>query len=160
MALIPPFVRRPSAILRIPDAIARGLSPTAFIQELKGMGLSYRKTLMLSDWRTVAGVEAKKDLIRFVRKDRLPSPAVMADKTWEYSKEYIYKVNTWSRLKPEEPLTERMVTLLSDTPLTTREVEEQIAEKWAGYERYGKERLERALTSAVYHRIEGPLAED
>jgi len=126
---------------------------------MKGMGLSYRKSLMLSDWRTVGGIEAKKDRIQFVRRDRLPSASVMPDVTWEYGKEFIYKLNTWSRLRPGDELEERTVTLLSDKPLTSLEAEEQISEKWPSFEKYMKERLERVSIAAVYHRIDSPLEE-
>lgn len=159
MALIPSFMRRPSAILRMPDALKRGLSASGFIRELKGMGLSYRKTLMLSDWRTVHSIEAKKDLVQFVRRDRLPTGKVMAEVTWEYSREYVYKLNTWSRLRPDDDLTERTVTMLSDRALTPREVEQQVAEKWPSYEKYQKERLERVKVSGVFRIIPGPEEE-
>jgi len=135
------------------------MSASGFIRQMKGMGLSYRKSLMLSDWRTVGSIKAKENRMQFVRRDRLPSMKVMADVTWEYDKEYIYKLNTWSRLRPEHPLTERMVTLQSDVPLTPKEIEEQVAEKWPTFEKYKDELLERIRIVAGYHRIEGPLEE-
>jgi len=160
MALLPTFVRRPSAILRIPDAIVRGLSPTAFINELKGMGLSYRKTLMLSDWRTVSGIEAKKDLIKYVRKDRVPSARLLPDVEWELSREYMYKVNTLSRLKPDEPLQERFVNIMSDVPLSPTEVEQQVMSMWGEWEKYAQESIEGLKVVGAYHRIDSPLEED
>jgi hypothetical protein len=160
MALIPLFLRRPTAILKIPDAIARGLTPTAFIKELMAEGLSYRRTLMLADWRSVAGIEAKKDVAKYVRKDRVPTMRVMADVEWELSKEYMYKVKTWSRTSPDEPLTERFVNLPSDKLLTPREIEQQVGERWGEWERYAPERLERLTVVGYFHRIESPLEED
>jgi len=112
---------------------------------------------MLKDWRTVNQIEAKKDVLKYVRKDRLPSPAAMADVEWAYDKEYIYKANTWSRIHPDDPLTERMVTITSDTPLTPRQVEEQIATKWSGWERYIPEKVERIQTVSAYHKLPSPL---
>lgn len=159
MPLIPIFLRRPTAILKIPDALTRGLSVTGFINELKGLGLSYRKTLMLSDWRSVSGVEARKDAIKFVRKDRLPSPKIIPDVEWELSKEYMYKVNTWSRLKPDEPLTERFVNVMSDVPMSPAEVEEQVTSQWGEWEKYSAEKLEDIKVVGAYHRIESPLEE-
>jgi len=159
MALIPSSLRRPSALLRMPDAIKRGLTPTAFINQLRGLGLTYRKTLMLSDWRSASGVEAKKDTIKFVRKDRIPSSRSMADVEWELSKEYMYKANTWSRLKPDEPLTERFVNLMSDVPMSLAAVEREVMASWGEWEKYAPEHLEKVQVVSAFHRIESPLDE-
>jgi len=157
MAIIPTYLRRPSAILQIPSAIARGLTPTAFIKELKAAGLSYRRTLMLADWRSVAGIEAKKDLIKYVRKDRLPSMRAIADVEWELSAEYMYKANVWSRLTPDSPLTERFVNIMSDKPLTPAQMEAEVYERWGEWERYSAEELKAVKVVAAYHKI--PLME-
>lgn len=157
MPLIAFGLRRAIAIKMIPKAFKSGLSASSFINQLRGKGLTYRRTDMLADWRTVNQIEAKKDAIRFVRKDRKPSARFMADVEWAYDKEYIYKANTWSRIHPEEPLTERMVTFTSDIPLTPREVEEQIATKWSAWERYVPEKVERIQVTSAYHRVESPL---
>jgi len=160
MAVIPFYLRRPAAILKMPEAILRGLTPTAFIKELTDLGLSYRKTLMLSDWRSSAGIEAKKDLIKYVRKDRLPSIRVIADVEWELSQEYMYKVKVWSRLQPDEPLTERFVNLMSDVPLTPAQIEEQIYRRWGEWEKYSAESLERVQVSLAFHKVPSPLEEE
>jgi len=160
MAIIEAFLRRPVAILKMPDAIKRGLSVEGFIRELKSLGLSYRHTNMLADWRSVAGIEARKDVIKYVRKDRVPSPKLMADVEWSYSKEYIYRVNTWSRTRPDEPLVQRTVTLLSDKPLTPKEAEEEIYTKWGAWERYMPEHLERAEVGAIYHKIPSAIEKE
>jgi len=157
MALIALGLRRAIAIKLIPTAFKNGLSASSFISQLRVKGLTYRRTNMLADWRTVNNIEAKKDVLRFIRKDRLPSVRSMADVEWAYDKEYIYKANTWSRINPDDPLTERMVTFTSDKPLTPRQVEEQIAVKWAEWERYIPERVERIQTVSAYHRIPSPL---
>lgn len=158
MALIPLFMKRPSAILRMPDAISAGLSASGFIREMKSLGLSYRKTLMLSDWRSVSGIEAKKNRMQYVRKDRLPSTRVIPDVEWEkMSREYMYKVKTQSRLKPDQPLTERFVNIMSDEPLTPTEVEQQVVSLWGQWEKYSQESIEGLRVVGAYHRIEAPL---
>jgi len=124
------------------------------------MGLSYRKTLMLSDWRTVSGIEAKKDLIKYVRKDRVPSARLLPDVEWELSREYMYKVNTLSRLKPDEPLQERFVNIMSDVPLSPTEVEQQVMSMWGEWEKYAQESIEGLKVVGAYHRIDSPLEED
>lgn len=157
MALIPLFLRRPQAILKIPDALARGLTATSWIKELKGLGLSYRKTNMLADFRSVAGIEAKKDAIKYVRKDRLPSIRAVADVEWELSKEYMIKVKTWSQTRPDEPLEERFVNIMSDKNLTPAEIQTQVQARWGEWEKYEGEVLKRVQPVGVYHRIESPL---
>jgi len=157
MPLIAFGLRRAIAIKLIPSAFRSGLSAGSFINQLRIKGLTYRRTEMLADWRTVNEIEAKKDVLKYIRKDRLPSVRSMADVEWAYEKEYIYKANTWSRIHPDDPLTERMVTFQSDTPLTPRQVEEQIATKWSAWERYIPEKVERIQTVSAYHRVESPL---
>lgn len=157
MPLIAFGLRRAISIKLIPNAFKSGLSASSFINQLRLKGLTYRRSTMLSDWRTVNEIEAKKDVLKYIRKDRLPSPAAMADVEWAYDKEYIYKANTWSRIHPEDPLTERMVTFTSDKPLTPRQVEEQIATKWSAWERYVPEKVERIQVTSAYHRVPSPL---
>ncbi len=160
MALIPSFIRRPAAILKMPEAILRGLTPTAFISELRLTTGSYRKTLLLSDWRTVAGIEAKKDLIKYVRKDRKPSVRVVPDVEWELSREYMYKVKTHSRLKPDEPLTERFINIMSDNPMSPSEVEQATYSLWGQWEKYSQETIEDVAVVGAYHRIESPFEDE
>ena len=157
MPIIALGLRRAIAIKLIPKAFKSGQSASSFINMLRVKGLTYRRTNMFKDWRTVNEIEAKKDVLKYIRKDRLPSVRSMADVEWAYDKEYIYKANTWSRIHPDEPLTERQVTFTSDSPLTPRQVEEQIATKWSAWERYIPEKVERIQTTAAYHRIESPL---
>ncbi|KKL53181.1 hypothetical protein LCGC14_2278050, partial [marine sediment metagenome] len=92
MATIASYLKRPTAILRMPQAIARGLTPTAFLSQLKLKGLGYRKQRFLADWRSVSGIEKRKDVFKYVRKDRRPSMKSMADVEWEMSEEYMFKV--------------------------------------------------------------------
>ena len=146
-------LRRAVAIKLIPKAFKSGLSASSFIQQLRLKGLTYRRTSMLSDWRTVNQIEAKKDVLKYIRKDRLPSIKSMADVAWAYNKEYVYKVNTWSRIHPDEPLTERMVTLQTDKLLTPRQVEEQITSKWATWE-YEPYILEKVEALSIYHIVD------
>ncbi len=157
MPLITFGLRRSIAIKLIPKAFKGGLSASSFINQLRLKGLTYRRSTMLSDWRTVNEIEAKRDTLKYIRKDRLPSVQSMADVEWSYSKEYIYKANTWSRIHPDDPLTERLVTIQSDIPLTPLQVEAEVSIKWKGWERYKEEQLERVQPIAAYHRVPSPL---
>jgi len=157
MPLLPTFLRRPSAILKMPEAIARGLTVEGFIRELKDAGLSYRRTLMLSDWRSVAGIEAKKDVIKYVRKDRMPTMKAVADVEWDLSAEYMYKVKVWTRTRPDEPLQERYVNVLSDRLLTPLQIEAQVESRWTEWDTSGQKvwgELVEARVWTALHRIE------
>lgn len=160
MALIPRSIRRPSAILKMPQAIARGLTASAYLKQLQKQGLGYRKTLFLSDWRSIAGIEAKKDRVKYVRKDRRPSMRAIADVEWELSQEYMYKVKVMTRVAPDEPLKERFVNIMSDRVLTPAEVEKEVFGKWASWEKYQPEKLELTTVAGIYHRVELPFTEE
>ncbi|MBA7524175.1 hypothetical protein ES705_16312 [subsurface metagenome] len=129
------------------------MSANSFIQQMKLKGLGRTRSTMLGDWRTVLNIEAKKDVEKYIRRDRVPSPKYMADVTWKYDKEWIYKAKTWSRIHPEAPLTEQMVTLTSDIPLTPREVEEQIGIKWPEWDSPPESLLEKVHVTSFYHKV-------
>lgn len=130
MPLIALGLRRAIAMKLMPKAYKAGMSVSSFRQVLRGKDLSYKWQTLLGDWRSTCNVEAKKDAIKYVRKDRVPSPNIFPEVNWKYSKEYIYHANTWSRTHPDAPITEQMVTHLSDKPLSAREVEEEITVNW------------------------------
>lgn len=153
-------LRRSIALKLMPKAITSGMSARSFFRQLRGTTGTYRQTTMFSDWRTVTGIEAKKDAIKYIRKDRLPSAKIMPDVEWGYDKEYVYRANTWSRIHPDDPLTERLVTFQSNTNLTPAQVEEQIAIKWSEWERYFPEKVERIQVTSVYHIIPSSLDVD
>jgi len=117
-------IKRAAAIPLMRRAIDKGQSRVSFLRELRTKGLTYRKTTMLGDWRTYAEIETKRDLYKYVRKDRLPSERVMAKVSWELPKEYMYYVKTRRQIAPEEPIIEQVKAVHYDLPLTPIEVEE------------------------------------
>ncbi len=157
MASIASYLKRPTAIMSMPQAIARGLTPTKFLSQLKAKGLGYRKQRFLADWRNVVGMEKRKDALKFVRRDRRPPMAAIADVDWNMSQEYMYKVRAWVRKSPGEPLTERLVNIPSDIPLTPEEAEAETFERWDEKWKYEDEILERAQTFEGYHYVEDDL---
>jgi len=98
---------------------------------------------MLSDWGSESQLERKKDLMRFVRKDRYPTKAAIAQVDYKYSQEFMYKLKVQSRLRPDEPLTERFVNIMSDEPMMPGMVEQAVVEKWAEWEDYTAEAIEK-----------------
>lgn len=157
MALLPNYLRRTTAILRMPAAIASGMTPTKFLSKLKFSTGGYQKQRFLADWRNVAGTEKRKDAFKFVRRDRRPPMAAIADVDWEMSEEYMYKVRAFVRTRPGEPLEERFINIMSDKPMTPIEVEEATFERWADKANYPDEALERAQTIEGYHHVEEGL---
>jgi hypothetical protein len=138
----------------MPQAIAKGLTPTAFLRQLQKQGLGYRKQRFLADWRSVSGQEAKKDVFKFIRKDRRPSIRSLADVEWEMQEEYMFKVRAQYRTDPDEPLRERFVNIPSDRMMSPQEVEAEVFNRWDDWERYAGEELESATVVAGYHRID------
>lgn len=134
-------IERATVIARMRSAFREGISASRFIEQIRTEGLTYRRSTMLSDWRTVNELERKEGALRFVRKDYTPSKAVVASVDWEMSKEFMYKVRTQSRLKPGEPISERFVNIMSDKPLTPDQLEEQVESQWGEWERYAAEEL-------------------
>ena len=157
MAIIPSYLKRPTAIMSMPDAIKRGLTPTKFLSQLKLKGLGYRKQRFLRDWRNVKGTEQRKNVFKFIRRDRLPPMTALAEVDWDMSQEYMYKVRAWVRAAPGEPLTERFVNIPSDRPLTLEEVEREVFERWNDWEKYEGETLERTQAIAGWHHVEDVL---
>jgi len=117
--------KRSEVILRAKQAFKTGITATSFIADMKTRGLSYRRTDMLSDWRSVNELERKAEAFKYVRRDYFPTARVMAQVEWEMSHEFMYKLKVQSRLEPGQPLTERFVNITSDTPMTREAVEEQ-----------------------------------
>jgi hypothetical protein len=141
----------------MPDAIAKGMSANAFLRSLKVTTGGYTRTRFLRDWRNVAGTEAKKNVFKFVRRDRRPPMAALADVDWEMSQEYMYKVRAFVRSAPGEALEERFINIPSDRAMSPQEVEEAAFERWTDKEKYGDEVLERAQTVAGWRHVEEEL---
>ena len=66
----------------IPKLQAKGFSTPKALSWLKEHKGSYRKTDFLSDWRQYLGIARKKDALKHVRKDYLPTSRVM-EKTYD-----------------------------------------------------------------------------
>ena len=144
---------RAETIARMRGAFREGLSASRFITDMKAVGLSYRRTDMLADWRSVNELETKKGLIQYVRKDRLPTEKSIAQVDWNISREYMYVVKVKSVLRPGEPITERKVNIMSDVPLTPARVEIQVMEQWQQWERYSAETITELHVWSAVHKV-------
>jgi len=132
---------RAEVIARMRGGFREGLSASRFIRDMKAIGLSYRRSDMLADWRSVNEVDKKEGTVRFIRKDRYPTETTMAAVTWETSKEYMYKVKVESVIRLGEPITERFVNIMSDVPMTPRMLEAEVEQRWGEWEKYAPETI-------------------
>jgi len=144
---------RAETIARMRGAFKEGLSASRFIADMKSVGLSYRRSDMLADWRSVAGIEAKAGLLKYVRKDRYPTEKTIATVAWAMSKEYMYIVQVKSILRPGEPIVTRNVNIQSDVPMTPAMVESQVEESWGGWEKYAKEKITGLQAWSAVHKV-------
>ena len=108
---------------------------------------------MLSDWRSVNEVEKKAGAFRFVRKDFFPSRQSLAEVEWKLSQEFMYKVKVHSRLKPDAPITERFVNIMSDVPMTPSQVQSQVESQWLAWEKYAPEELVDLQVWSAIHKV-------
>lgn len=127
---------RAETIARMRGAFRKGLAASRFISDMKAIGLSYRRTDMLADWRSVSHLEVKDGLMQYIRKDRYPTKTSLAAVTWNISKEYMYILKVKSVISPGMPVVERKVNILSDVPMTPGMIEAEIEERWAEEEKY------------------------
>jgi len=134
-------IERAEVIARMAGAIAEGMSASKFISQMREVGLGYRRTDMLADWRSVGEIEKKEGALRFVRKDRYPTEKTLAAVQWELSQEYMYKVKVQSVIRVGEPITERFVNIMSDVPMTPEMIEEEVEQQWGEWERYAAEEI-------------------
>lgn len=114
---------RSEVILRAKKAFQEGVSASRFILDMRGRGLSYRRTDMLADWRSVNELERKADAFKYVRKDYYPTEKSMAQVEWMMAHEFMYKLKVQARVTPDVPITERFINISSDIPLTRGGVE-------------------------------------
>lgn len=160
MAIIPFYVRRPAAILKIPEAIARGLTVQGFIRELTSIGATYRRTLMLADWRSVSNIEARKDVIKYVRRDRLPTAKEYADTEWPWREEWAYKLKVYTQLYPGAPIKDRLIIIESDVALTPAGMEAETRRRFAAIETGTEVGIVTQVTPVGAYRRVGVLGED
>ncbi len=147
-------IARAETIARMRKAFRDGLSASGFFsQEREAERPLYRRTDMLSDWRTVNELEKKEGAIRFVRKDRYPTEKTIAAVEWDISKEYMYKVKVLSVIKAGQPIQERFVNIMSDVPMTPDMIETQVLEEWQAWERYGAEEITGLQTWSAVHKV-------
>ena len=145
-------VIRSEVILRMKGAIKAGKSASAFIRDMRDRGLSYRRTDMLSDFRNVGNIEKKTGLLKYVRKDYLPTAAVATVRDWNLSREYLFNVRVKTRLAPGKPTEDRFVNIVSDRPMTPREIETEVQKSWGSWYPERREELVAVIPETAIRR--------
>lgn len=146
-------IERAELLLLMKKAFRAKQSATSLYWKLRAEGRVIRKTDFFRDFAAVNEYEQKTGRMRFVRKDRTASRADMIERPWhKMSAEYMYKVKVQSRLRAGEPLTERFVNIMSDVPLTAGMITQSVIEKWAEWEDYTAETLEKITPWTAVHR--------
>jgi len=130
---------RAETIARARKAVKAGISASRFIADMKAQGLAYRRKDMLADYRTIKGVERVEGALRFVRKGYYPSEDIIATTKWAMAKDYTYRSKVYARAFPEADITMQFVSIQSDRPLTTAEIE---SESYKAIERKSPKLLE------------------
>ena len=115
--------KRSEFIARARIAVRRGMSQAAFLRQAGEKGYSLRRQSMQAEWRNITGVEKKKELFKYVRKDRMPTAAVIAQVDWNLSQEYMYVLKMKTQARPGERIFEQNINVMADRPLTPGEVE-------------------------------------
>lgn len=138
----------------IKKALKEGLSASEFISRMRDKGLSYRRTDMLADWRTVGNIAKVEGAIRFVRKDYLPSANVIAVVNYAFSipNEFMYLVKVRTQRRAGEPIVTHSVNIMSEKALTPAQVEQQVEQKWGEWENYKGERIKDLQVWTAYRK--------
>ena len=146
---------RSEVIMRMKAALQAGKSASAFIRDMSKRGLSYRRTEMLSDWRSAGNIEKKTGLVRYVRKGYTPSPATYADVSWNLSREYMTKVRIESRIRPGAPVETRFVNIVHDTPMTPEQLESEVRKQGGNWYAERRNEMLVVIPETALHRIPG-----
>ena len=111
----------------IPKMFEAGLSATAALNKLIGLGFGYRRTDFLGAWRQLTGMKKLSRAYRFIpRKYRL-SYGMMAKAEAYQSHEYKYVFDVHGRDVDTGELTTRTMSMGSDTRFAPDEVEDYYA---------------------------------
>lgn len=146
-------IERAKLLLLMKKAFRQKQSATSLYWKLRAEGRVIRKSDFFRDFAAVNEYEQKTGRMRFVRKDRYPTRADMIERPWhKMSAEYMYKVRVQSRLRPDEPVIERFVNLMSDEPLTAGMITQGVIEKWAEWEDYTAEAIEKIVPFTAVHK--------
>lgn len=146
-------IARATVIAKMRGAFKAGVSASRFLADMKAAGLSYRRTDMLADWRNVNKLARVEGALQFVRRGYYPTASVIADVSWKISREYMYVVKVQTRLRPDEPVTERKVNIMTDIPMTPSMIEAEVESRWGEWEKYEAQELVGVQAWTAVHKV-------
>lgn len=132
-------------------AIRQGKSRTATFRNIRTKGLQYPTKIMLADWNSLTEFAAKDGALVHVRRNAYPAAKTLVETSWDIDGEYMFKVKVTSRLRPDEPLTERTINIVTNSPMTPAMITQAVVDKWAEYEDYSRETLETITPWTAIH---------
>ena len=139
--------------LKMPGAIASGISANQFLRDMTKLGYKRRRTEFLAEWREAAGIKVKRDRLKYCRRDRRPPVSAMIDVEWVMEQEYMYKLRIFTREAEGAPLVESFVNIRRDYPLTPAEQEAAVFQLWEDRPEDYPEILERVQAFEAYRRV-------
>lgn len=146
-------ILRAETLLKIRKGIREGIGATRLYGDLRAVGPVTRKTDFLADYRNIAQIEDKKDLLKYVRKDRYPTEKIIATTTWALDKEFMYVVRLKTQFRPDEPVLEHDVSIQTDAPMTPAMIEARVIEERIKEEKYLGEIVYEVTPTLAFRRI-------
>lgn len=148
---------RAQAFKFIQKGVELGLNATEIISSLSDVGLTYRRTDMLADIRSFAGLPEKLNVFQNIREDLFPSFSSLQLGGNFMSKLYRYDVE----LQVQDAGSDESFTVFrqvsSDTPLTRQQAADAVAEKEQASQNYDKREVLGATTRMGYYRQDALL---
>lgn len=132
-------------------ALDAAYSFNAFYRSASEKGISYRRSDMLADWRSIQSELSNRAALRSLSAGDIPEHTRVGASPFKYTEPFIYKARVEYKVSAEAPLTEQFVTVLSSKALTMGGAVGQVMEKWPGFA-YGKaERIHTVeIVAAMY----------
>lgn len=132
-------------------ALDAAYSFNAFYRSAQAKGITYRRSDMLADWKSIQSELTNRAALRSLSAGDIPEHTRVGTTPFRYTEPFIYKARVSYQVSAEAPLTEQFVTVLSSKALTIGGAVGQVLEKWPGFA-YGKaERIQNVeIVAAMY----------
>lgn len=132
-------------------ALDAAYSFNAFYRSAQEKGITYRRSDMLADWRSIQSELSNRAALRSLSAGDIPEHTRVGATPFPYTKPFIYKARVEYQVSAEAPITEQFVTVVSSKALTIGGAVGQVMEKWPDFA-YGKaERIHTVeIVAAMY----------
>ena len=118
-------------------ALDAAYSFNAFYRSAQEKGISYRRSDMLADWKSIQSELTNRAALRSLSAGDIPEHTAVGASPFKYTQPFIYKARVEYQISAEAPIIEQFVTVLSSKALTIGGAVGQVLEKWPGFD-YGK----------------------